>query len=172
VKRRNSQVLQKKISVLGSNAVGKTSLTERFVKSVYSGRYLTTVGVCIHKKVLTTAGRDLSMIIWDLAGEDEFLELRPSHLRGSSGYLLVADGTRLQTLEHAVKIQRKARAAVGDVPFLLAINKADRAAEWEVEPEAENDLAGDGWTILRTSAKDNVGVTEAFETLAGRILTR
>ncbi len=164
-------MLQKKISVLGSNAVGKTSLTERFVKSAYSGRYLTTVGVCIHKKVFTVAGRDLAMIIWDLAGEDEFLELRPSHLRGSSGYLLVADGTRLHTLERAVKIQRKAKAAVGDVPFLLVINKADRASEWEVEPQAEQELGKDGWTILRTSAKDNVGVTEAFEMLAGRILT-
>src|SRR5579863_3782396 len=112
--RRTSLVLQKKISVLGSNAVGKTSLTQRFVKSVYSGRYLTTVGVCIHKKVLTAAGQELSMIIWDLAGEDEFLELRPSHLRGSSGYLLVADGTRLHTVERAIGIQRKARAAVGD----------------------------------------------------------
>jgi small GTP-binding protein len=102
-------MLQKKISVLGPNAVGKTSLTERFVKSAYSGRYLTTVGVRIHRKLLTTNAQELAMIIWDLAGEDEFLEIRPSHLRGSAGYLLVADGTRHHTLERAIKIQQKAK---------------------------------------------------------------
>jgi small GTP-binding protein len=164
-------MIQKKVSILGSNAVGKTSLTERFVKSTYSGRYLTTVGVRVHKKIVTAAGgQELAMIIWDLAGEDEFLEIRPSHLRGSAGYLLVADGTRLHTLERALNIQRKAKAAVGDVPFLLVLNKVDRVNEWEVESEAVDGLAREGWTVLKTSAKENMGVAEAFECLAGQIV--
>ncbi|HMY77058.1 MAG TPA: GTP-binding protein, partial [Blastocatellia bacterium] len=38
-------MIQKKICLLGAFAVGKTSLVARFVKSIYSDQYLTTVGV-------------------------------------------------------------------------------------------------------------------------------
>src|SRR5918996_1126978 len=37
-------MLQKKICMLGAFAVGKTSLVARYVKSIFSEKYLTTVG--------------------------------------------------------------------------------------------------------------------------------
>ena len=43
-------MLQKKVCMLGSLAVGKTSLVRRFVESIYSDVYQTTVGVKIDKK--------------------------------------------------------------------------------------------------------------------------
>ena len=45
--------LQKKICMLGGFSVGKTSLVKRFVASVFSETYLTTVGVKIDKKTST-----------------------------------------------------------------------------------------------------------------------
>ena len=48
-----------------------------------------------------------------------------SYLRGASGYLLVADGTRRETLETAFEVQRLAEESIGRVPFILAVNKAD-----------------------------------------------
>ena len=59
----------------GAYAAGKTSLIRRFVKGIFSEKYLTTVGVKIDKKRLRVDGRDLSVILWDLHGEDEFQEL-------------------------------------------------------------------------------------------------
>jgi small GTP-binding protein len=87
-------MMQKKICMLGAFAVGKTSLVARFVESIFSDRYHTTVGVKIEKKTLQVSGQQWNLIVWDLAGEDEFMQIRMSYLRGSSGYLLVADGTR------------------------------------------------------------------------------
>ena len=40
-------MMQKKICVLGGFAVGKTSLVARFVSSIFSDKYLSTVGVKI-----------------------------------------------------------------------------------------------------------------------------
>ena len=40
-------------------------------------------------------------MLWDIYGEDEFQTVRASYLRGASGYLLVADGTRQLTLDTA-----------------------------------------------------------------------
>jgi len=86
--------LQKKICMLGAFSVGKTSLVKRYVDSVFSETYLTTVGVKIDKKVIDLSGRTVNLILWDLAGEDDINAFRMAYLRGAAGYVLVADGTR------------------------------------------------------------------------------
>jgi small GTP-binding protein len=163
-------MMQKKICMLGAYAVGKTSLVTRFVDSIFSEKYQTSVGVQIEKKALQLGGKEWNLIIWDLAGEDEFLQIRPSYLRGSSGYLLVADGTRRATLETAVKIQQRVRDTIGDVPFILMLNKSDLAEEWEVAERTIETLSRKGWTWLKASAKTGAGVEEAFLTLVGKMM--
>lgn len=160
---------QKKVAVLGSVAVGKTSLTERYVSSIYSERYHSTVGVRIHRKQFSQNGEACTMIIWDLAGGDEFARIRRTHLKGASGYLLVADGTREDTLARAVEIQESASEDLGDAPFVLAINKFDLSGDWAVQDSQIRDLERIGWTVFRTSAKDNIGVEAAFESIARRL---
>jgi small GTP-binding protein len=163
-------MVQKKICLLGAFAVGKTSLVTRFVDSVFPEKYHTTVGVRLEKKTLRYAGKEWHLLIWDLAGEDEFLQVHPSYLRGSSGYLLVADGTRRATLDAAVKIQQRARDTIGDVPFVLMLNKSDLADEWEVAESNIKTLSSRGWTWLKASAKTGVGVEDAFLTLVGKMM--
>ena len=152
--------------MLGAAGVGKTSLVSRFVSGHFSDKYLTTVGVKIDKRSIKVRDRDLNLILWDLAGEDEFLQVRVSYLRGSSGYLLVADGTRKTTLETALDLQNRAVAEVGDVPFVLVINKADLTDDWELEGSRLDQLSSRGWNVVRTSAKSGDGVEQAFATLA------
>ena len=165
-------MIQKKICMLGGFAVGKTSLVARFVNSIFSDKYLTTIGVKINRKPIVLEKSTINMVIWDVAGEDEFQTVQRSYLRGSSGYLLVADGTRASTFETACDLQKKAEDTVGRVPFILALNKADLAAEWQVDPRAYARLADQGWTIMRTSAKTGAGVEETFQALALRMAAR
>ena len=101
-----ASMIQKKICMVGAFAVGKTSLVQRFVRSIFSEKYKTTVGVKIDKKVMNVNSQDLTLILWDLHGEDEFQELQRSYLRGTSGYFLVVDGTRPVTLDRARYLQR------------------------------------------------------------------
>ncbi len=63
--------ISKKVCLLGSVPVGKTSLIRRFVKGIFSDKYLTTVGVKIDKKVVEAGSHEVTLILWDLAGEDE-----------------------------------------------------------------------------------------------------
>src|SRR5262249_36308871 len=167
---KRASLMQKKVCMLGSFAVGKTSLTERFVKSIFSERYHTTVGVRIHKRTFTVDDQDLDLIVWDLAGEDEFVSLRTAYLRGASGYILVADGTRAETLDKAIDLQQRARSALCNVPFLLMVNKADRTTEWAVQESVLDDLARSGWLVCRTSAKTGEGVEDGFTSLARTVL--
>src|SRR5712672_3634715 len=78
-------VLQKKICMLGGFSVGKTSLVKRFVESVFSETYLTTVGVKIDKKTVDLGERAVNPVLWDVAGEDDVSTLRMTYLLGLRG---------------------------------------------------------------------------------------
>ena len=163
-------MIQKKICMIGTSGVGKTSLVSQFVQSIFSDKYFTTVGVKIDKKAVVVDGASATMVMLDLAGDDDFQRLNLSYLRGTSGYLLVADGTRAVTLDMAVEIQGRVAAAIGPVPFVLALNKSDLTAEWEIENERIAGLNTKGWTLIKTSAKAGAGVEEAFSDLARRMI--
>lgn len=163
-------MLQKKICLLGAFGVGKTSLTRRFVHSIFSEEYLTTVGVKIDKKAVNVAGTEVNMLIWDIAGEDEISAVRTSYLRGASGYLLVVDVSRAQTLKVARDIQARVLKDVGEIPFLCLFNKTD-LEEWDIPESQIETLAGEGWTVLRTSAKTGLNVEEAFLELATQMVS-
>jgi small GTP-binding protein len=163
-------MIQKKICMLGSFAVGKTSLVRRFVESIFSDVYHTTVGVKIDKKVVQVSGKEVNLVLWDLYGDDDFQKIRWSYFQGASGYLLVADGTRRATFEKAIQLEERARQEIGTVPFLFVINKCDLSKEWEFDAEMEAQIVAKGWILLRSSAKTGEGVDEAFSQLAGKIM--
>lgn len=162
-------MIQKKICMLGAFAVGKTSLVSRFVESIFSERYQTTVGVKISKKVLQVNQEEWHLILWDIAGEDEFLQIRTSYLRGSAGYVLVVDGTRRATLDTALNIHERVVSALGEVPFVILLNKADLDDEWEITEATYEDLSERAWTWLKASAKTGESVNEAFLSLIKKI---
>ena len=165
-------MIQKKVCMLGATGVGKTSLVSRFVTSLFSDKYLTTVGVKVDKKTVPMDGQDVMLMVWDIYGEDEFQTVRSSYLRGASGYLLVADGTRQLTLDTARDLQKTAEGVVGSVPFILVLNKMDLAEEWRVDDRALWKLAESGWSVIRTSAKTGVGVEDAFLKLTQKMVAR
>jgi small GTP-binding protein len=161
---------QKKICMLGAFAVGKTSLVRRYVDSIFSETYLTTVGVKIDKRVVTVGNETLNLILWDIAGEDDVSSVRMSYLRGASGYFLVVDGTRSATLDVARSLQQRAESEIGSVPFIALVNKLDVRDEWTVAQESLTELEDAGWSVALTSARTGEGVEAAFHTLAERML--
>ena len=165
-------MIQKKVCMLGAYGVGKTSLVSRFVSSIFSEKYLTTVGVKIDKKRVSLLRGEMELILWDIYGEDEFQKVRMSYLRGASALLLVADGTRRETVQVAMNLQKTATDAVGTVPFLLAVNKVDLADQWQVDTEALSVVNDLGWKVIRTSAKTGEGVEDAFLVLARAMASR
>src|SRR5258707_1478637 len=98
-------MVKKKICLLGSFGVGKTSLVARFVHSMFADKYHTTVGVKIDKKILDVEGEELTLMLWDMAGEEDNAPVKLNQVRDAAGYLLVVDGTRSRTLDIAQNIQ-------------------------------------------------------------------
>src|SRR5262249_30332609 len=103
-------------------------------------------------------------------GEDDFQKIKTSYLSGSSGYLLVADGTRKTTLDTARALQKMARETIGDVPFILVLNKSDLAESWELDEAEIRELENQNWPVVRTSAKTGAAVEDTFLELARRMV--
>lgn len=155
--------------MLGAFAVGKTSLVQQYVNSIFSEKYQTTLGVKIDKKTVQLNDQTLELILWDLAGEDEFIEVRSSYLRGSSGVILVADGTRAETFDIALMLKQKVDREVGEIPFILLMNKLDLIDSWTIDSTRLEELKASGWDIMQTSAKESSNVEQAFLALAKKL---
>ena len=126
------------------------------------------------------------MVIWEISDCPRF-DMTNNLLRGASGYLLVADGTRAETLERVRDIFEQIwsfelAAVVGQdsasyvqfpyrkIPFLLLLNKCDLTEEWKIEKSFLQIFAKKAWPVEMVSAKGNKGVEEAFLRLAREML--
>nr|CAA6825638.1 MAG: Small GTP-binding protein domain [uncultured Thiotrichaceae bacterium] len=165
-------MIQKKICMLGSFSVGKTSLVKQYVESIFSEKYHTTLGVKIDKKQISVQGQDMTLVLWDIAGEDDYFKVKPVHMRGMSGAIIVIDGTRSNTFDVAMSLYNMVRAlpAGDNIPVIFALNKVDLKPEWLLTEEVMLVLKKTGSDVVETSAKNNCGVDELFSLLSGQLL--
>jgi len=163
-------MIKKKVCMLGSFAVGKTSLVQRFVNSIFSEKYHTTIGVKIDQKQVDVGGKEVVLMLWDIHGEDEFQTIKPAYVMGSSGYFIVMDGTRRNTLEKGLQLRQMVKKTIGEVPFVVLLNKADLKSEWEITDDDLARLKAQGITLMLTSAKTGEGVEEAFTYLTHKMI--
>jgi small GTP-binding protein len=158
--------------MLGAFAVGKTSLVRRFVEGRFDDRYLSTIGVKISRRtILLPDSPQVNLLIWDLAGGDEFNGVLSSYLQGASGALLVCDLTRTNTLDLVEFYARRVRELNTHVSITIVGNKDDLIDQREIQAEQIGKMAeklGGNWFI--TSAKVGAGVEEAFRAIAERIV--
>lgn len=153
-------MIKKKICMVGDFAVGKTSLTQKFVNNVFSDKYLTTIGV----KIDTVIVDDTKLIVWDVAGRDSLSPINSSYLVGAAGIVLVADGTRSETVEQLAVLWDTVSNRIGDIPVVVALNKAD-VPGWEIPDKNRQEFKKRGWITFDTSAKEAINVAALFEGL-------
>jgi small GTP-binding protein len=160
-----------KICMVGDFGVGKTSLVARFVRSTFSDKYLTTIGVKVDTKEVELAGRGATkLVIWDIAGRSHLDALNMTYLRGASALLLVADGTRERSLNTALDLLMQSRTLLPEAAVVLAVNKLDLVERWEVAPAALAELRRT-LPVHETSARSGEGVEAAFAEIATRLVS-
>lgn len=158
--------ISKKVCLLGDFAVGKTSLVRRFVYELFDEKYISTIGVKVSRKTVAIPTDDdiveLTLMLWDLAGGEEFNQVRASYLRGASGAILVCDVTRAETLGHLSEYVQDMATVCPGASFVLAANKSDLEGR-QIAPERLQNFAGQiqaPW--YQTSAKTGQGVADLF----------
>jgi small GTP-binding protein len=171
--------VSKKVCLLGDFAVGKTSLVRRFVYDRFDDKYLSTIGVKVSRKAIAVPRGDgiveLTMMLWDLAGSEEFDRLRASYLRGSAGAVVICDLTRPETLDSLRRYIDDLQTVSPGAHVILAANKRDLVelpseGLRTLDPEqVETEAANLGAPCYLTSAKTGEEIEELFRHL-GRLL--
>lgn len=162
-------MLQKKICLLGDFAVGKTSLARRWVEGRFDDRYLSTIGVKISRKILQRAYGELSLLVWDLAGGEEF-NTQAAYLRGVTGALIVCDLTRRPTFLALERYAEQVRTTNALAPIVVVGNKVDLVGERTVSDADLRDVGGVlGGPFCLASARTGMQVETAFVYLAEQL---
>ena len=156
-----------KVILTGSFAVGKTSLFNRFIYNQFDERYLTTIGVKVNKKVVTIEDKEISLLLWDIAGEISQDKVPITYFLGTSGLIYVFDLTRPSTYANLATDIAFLQQKVPGATIKIVANKRDLVTEEELEIILGK-LAIQPDII--TSAKNGDNVEALFENMAKALL--
>uniref|UniRef100_A0A0G4FVA3 Ras-related protein Rab-1 n=1 Tax=Chromera velia CCMP2878 TaxID=1169474 RepID=A0A0G4FVA3_9ALVE len=157
-----------KLLFLGDSAVGKSSLLQRYCDDKFTTAHVLTIGVDFKTKTIRSGNKQLKLQIWDTAGQERFRTLTPTYYRSANGVILVYDITNYETFDN-LKFWMKNLQDYGEksVQKILIGNKCDLEAQRVVKREKGEELAQQfGIPFFETSAKDNMNVGEAFQSIA------
>jgi small GTP-binding protein len=165
----------KKVCLLGDFAVGKTSLVRRFVYDLFEDKYLSTIGVKVSRKsmfVQVDSGPvELTLMLWDLAGSEEFDHVRASYLRGAAGAVLVCDLTRQETLPNLNRYVNGLLHSKSDTKIILAANKLDLTEQAQLtQAQVEQAAQMLDVPVFFTSAKTGDEVESLFYRLGQMLI--
>ncbi|GAB7347967.1 hypothetical protein MBLNU459_g5471t1 [Dothideomycetes sp. NU459] len=172
------QQKQRKMAIVGSRSVGKSSLTVQFVDGHFVDSYYPTIENTF-SKVIKYKNQDFGVEMIDTAGQDEYTILNSKHFIGIHGYMIVYSVGSKQSFDMVRIIRDKIlnhmssspQQGADTVPLMVVGNKSDlRPEQRQVKAEDGRKLAEElkcGWT--EASARFNENVGKAFEGMIAEI---
>ena len=159
-----------KLVLFGNASVGKTSLVERFVNDKFDTNYVSTLGYNVFEKQITYGDVMISLIIYDIGGQEQFRELRKKYAEGAHTAFVVFDITNQSTFERVTDWAYNLHEFAGEIPFVIVGNKLDLLNKREVDREVAAKLAVELKAVeyFETSAKTGEHVENAFLKLAAK----
>ncbi|MHA1221529.1 MAG: Rab family GTPase [Candidatus Heimdallarchaeota archaeon] len=164
-----------KVLLIGEAAVGKTSLTLKFVHGKFKSDYLLTVGMEPYSKYLKIGGDMATLSIWDIAGQQRFDVFRTMFFRGAKAAFLVFDLTRPITLSKLEDWHEDlVKNAGADVIKILIGNKNDLVDLRSVPKKDALNFAKKikALAYIETSAKTGTNVNESFFKITGKLIAK
>jgi small GTP-binding protein len=160
-----------KITVIGDGRVGKTSLIKKFTKGTFERDYIKTIGAQFTVYDREIHGDKITLIFWDIAGQDEFNFARPSFFKNSQAaivvYSLEENELGADSYDHIEDWHKDVIQFCGDIPVVIFANKVDLIDEKNIDKSNIQEIIDKrnllGYFI--TSAKTGKGVIEAFNAL-------
>lgn len=164
-----------KILIVGDGAVGKTSICTHITSQEFFSDYNLTIGCDFFIKKIYVDNFSVTMQIFDLGGQDQFLKVRSAFAGGAKGIFLAYDITRrdsfynLEDWYNSVKEELDSKA-----PIVLLATKRDLdelAEVWKEDVDAMLEkMKIDGY--FETSSYSGIGIDEAFKAMARFLLAR
>lgn len=160
-----------KVVFIGDPGVGKTSVVAKHVSAAFKENYIPTLGTNISSKNYNIAGNAVSLMIWDIAGQEVFKTVIDKYFQGADAAFIVYDVTRPETLQSVVVwYQEMMRLLAKTMPVIVVGNKTDltRRVDKKAGEKIANQLGAD---YVETSAKTGVNVDQAFDRVTKKLLS-
>ena len=156
-----------KIMMLGDAAVGKTSLTLRFISGFFLDDLKLTIGVDFYSKTTTFKEKKVKLQIWDFGGEERFRFLLHQYCKGANAAFFLYDITNRLSLDHLPDWTQIIREHAGDIPIMLIGSKVD-LQEFRAVTREEGILAAKKYnlsTFIELSSKTGQNVEKSFDVI-------
>ena len=162
-----------KVVVVGDSGVGKTGITNRYLKGNFQEDTKTTVGVEFGAKKVYIKDKCVKIQIWDTAGQERYRSVTTAYYKGAKGALIVYDITNTQTFENVECWIKEVKDATDkEIKIILIGNKSDLEENRLVSVEEgrlmseENNLS-----FFETSGKNNINVDKAFDDISVEVVS-
>jgi len=174
----HSQKFGFKITIIGDGGVGKTSLIKKFTQGSFQKEYIKTIGAQFSEYDAEIRGDAIRLLFWDIAGQDDFLFLRPSFYRESRAaiivYSLEENDLGKRSFEDITNWYEDIKNYCGDIPIVIFANKVDLIKENNLDRTNIQELVKKQGFLgyYLTSAKTGQGVHEAFNAIINRLYSK
>lgn len=161
-----------KIVLLGSSGVGKSSILHRYVTNEWDESAQTTLGAAFMDKKVIYEGIPFKFQIWDTAGQEKYAPLAQMYYRDAHVAILVFDITNSDSLK-GLKDWQKELTNKGPKDIILAIvgNKCDlERTHGVITTEGEQYAEECGAIYSKTSAKQNIGIKDLFDSICSQLV--
>lgn len=163
-----------KIVMVGDADVGKSSLLMRFADNVFSGNYITTIGIDFKSRLVNIQDKIVNLQIWDTAGQERFRSITACYYNAADAIIICYDITNLSSFNQIEswldELESKARH---DVIKLIVGNKADDIEHRAVSIEMLQDLAQrNNCDFIETSAKEALNVDLVFLNMGTKLMEK
>lgn len=160
-----------KVVLVGTNAVGKTSLVNRYTRNLFSNTYLNTIGCDIYVKNVEIQGEACKLVIHDLGGRLEFRDFRCKCLENADIVMVVFALDDRATYDLKGYID-DVLAMPTKPTWVIVGNKMDLVDVGKLDLSPVNTVAEKhGVPLYFTSAKENKNVHDVFLALVERRAT-
>ena len=158
------QEKQFKLLLIGEQAVGKSSLMNRYVDNVFEVNIMGTAGLDLKKKVVEINKEKVKVYIFDTAGQERFRTIAKNQYKKADAIIIIYDVTDRKSFECVNDWINSIKSDVDPVMERLLIgNKIDLVNERTVSQEEGNKIAEKySMPFIETSAKESLNVEEAF----------
>lgn len=154
-----------KVIVVGNGQVGKTSMITRFAKGIFTNEYKKTIGVdFLEKKMyLTSLGEEVTYLLWDTAGQEEYDAITRTYYKGAGACVLAFSTTDRASFDAIESWHQKVTDECGPVTMVLVQNKVDMMDDAQMEARDVEHLAKKlRLKLYRTCVKDDLNIAEVF----------
>ena len=172
-----------KVLKLGNSQVGKSSILNQFTEGTFSETMPPTLGIDYKISQITSGEDTIKLQIWDTAGQEKFKSITENFYKGAQGIILVFDLTDRGSFDNIrVWLKNIFEKAGKNVVICLVGNKLDLYQQYMADPSTQGRcvpqedvdqlLAEHPFHYLKTSAKTNINVKEAFDFIGTELLKK